>query len=278
MHQVFSLFYSLADLKHFLFLAQKPERIADTVTAKIVTPPIMSQNIVYDITQGGFTLYLLPGESAFIDFSSAYSAGGPNTQWTWIINGEDKKFPKNAWIGEVNNYNPLLFPKATLQLKLTNSAGEILGPLITVTSLVPPKITTPLPAQMTATEGEELEVSIVVTPVERSLITWGINNKTLPDHTPTIKILPTLDMDGREFGVLVLNPVGIATSSTTLYVKMAPWKIALIIIFVVLAVGGAAAGGFIFLKKKGYLNKKPEYIKAETEKGDFSDNDAFLDA
>jgi hypothetical protein len=53
-------------------------------------------------------------------------------------------------------------------------------------------------------------------------------------------------MDGKTFGLLVLNPMGAAASTTTLNVKMAPWKIALIVIIIVLAVAGLAAGAFLF--------------------------------
>lgn len=224
---------------------------------------MLLQNFTVDITRD-VNVYLLPGESCTIDFSHAFEFSGPRQAWLWIFNGEQQQNTPNAWFGNVHEYNPLQNPKITLQLKLRNSAGEILSPLVTVTMMIAPRITTALPDSITATEGEELEVYVELIPAERSLITWAVNNKTLPDHTPKIKFIPTRDMDGKEFGVLVINPMGITTSVTTLHVNMAPWKIALIVIFVVLAVGGAVAGGFIFLKKKGYFNKKIEYINTTT--------------
>jgi hypothetical protein len=239
---------------------EKAQRIADTLQVSIRSP-LLTQTIALNITQDA-TIYLLPGESTSVDFISAYSFEGSNRQWIWIFNGDTQQ-PTSMplWQGNVNDYNPLRFPKITMQLKLRNSAGETLTPIITVTLLVSPRITTALPESITATEGEELEVSVGVTPEQRTLFTWGINNKTLPDHASTIKFIPTMEMDGKTLGMLALNPMGAATSTTTLHVKMAPWKIAVIVIFVVLAVGGIAAGALIFLKKKGIIGKKPvEYI------------------
>jgi hypothetical protein len=255
------------------FYTEKPQRIADTAIITVVTPPSMHQNITVDITRD-VTVYMMPTESATIDFSHAFQISGPNAEWIWIVNGVQKPYEPNSWFGHVTNYNPLDHPKLTVQLKLKNSAGEILSPVITFTMFVPPKITKGLPESITATEGEEIEVSVDIIP-ERSLITWGVNNKTLPDHTATIKFIPTREMDGKQFGVLVMNPLGAATSVTTLHVKMAPWKIAVIVIFVVLAVGGAVAGGFIFLKKKGYFNNKVEYVNTPKITGE--DDDGLLD-
>eukprot|EP00029_Vermamoeba_vermiformis_P007370 TRINITY_DN3176_c0_g1_i1.p1 TRINITY_DN3176_c0_g1~~TRINITY_DN3176_c0_g1_i1.p1 ORF type:complete len:306 (-),score=-9.93 TRINITY_DN3176_c0_g1_i1:109-1026(-) len=249
---------------------EKAQRIADTIQASILTPPFFTQYITLNITQDA-TIYLLPGESTSVDFKTAYSFEGPDRQWIWIFNGKaEPPTSEPLWQGTLPNYNPLQYPKATMLLILKNSAGGTITPVITVTLLVSPRITTALPESMTVTEGEEVEVSVDIIAAQRSVITWEIDNKALPYHTPTLKFIPTMDMDGKILSVHALNPMGVATSTTTLRVKMAPWKIALIVVF---AVGGPAAGAFLFLKKKGYFNNKVEYINASPNpKGDDDDN------
>lgn len=259
------------------YYSEKAQRIADTIQVPIGRPPFITQNITLDITQDA-TIYLLPGESTSVDFITAYSFEGTNRQWIWIFNGiAERPSSQPLWQGNLRDYNPFDYPKVTMQLKLKNSAGETLTPVITVTLMVSPRITTALPESMTVTEGEEVEVSVDITPVQRSVITWGVNNKTLSEaNSPKIKFIPTMEMDGKTFGVLVLNPMGAATSTTTLNVKMAPWKIALIVIVIVLAVGGLAAGAFLFLKQKGYFNKKVEYINTPNRAVD-NDGNGLLD-